>query len=71
MTHQHAVYLYNNSPKTSIGMGSLEIWTSTKSSYSAFIYTQPWDVLLMFWIPSTKMDKRSLDGSHNLEKDNI
>ena len=39
---KHALYLYNNTPNHLIGISPLEVWTQTKSSYTALIHAHPW-----------------------------
>ena len=39
---QHAAHLYNEIPKPSSGIAPVEIWTTSKSSYSAFKHAHPW-----------------------------
>ena len=42
MALQHAVHLYNHTPNHLNGISPIEIWTQTKSSYSALMHAHPW-----------------------------
>ena len=56
MALQHAVYLYNHTPNSHNGLSPMEIWTKTKSSYSALLHVHPWGC------PAYLLDPRRQDG---------
>ena len=53
---QHAVYLYNHTPKQDSGLSPMELWTKTKSTHSGLQHAHPWGC------PAYVLDPRRQDG---------
>ena len=58
---QHAVFLYNHTPRQDSGLCPEEIWSGTKNSYSRLLHAHPWGC------PVYVLDPRLQDG-HKLPK---
>ena len=68
---QHAVHLHNELPNPSSGLAPIEVWSASKSSYSAVRNAQPWGCPVYVLQPklqngqkNPKLEPRSRQGQY-------